>query len=135
MVGKSLASKVKGKRSSSYIDYEKWGGGLGYFNAHPELPRKRGKLATKAPAVYSKLHRDGDLDEAIPGVLNEGAGHALPESEVDKIARAHTSCKGNSGKASRKVGYCPATVIKYWKLRGLPIRPQGQDGQDAYYSQ
>lgn len=134
MVGRTLDSRLNKGRHTKYIDYDRWGGGWGWFIAHKRAHNlSRSEFYFKYRGPYMKLRDEGNLEKAIPHIINKGAGHSLPDEGIKKIARAYNIYKANSDIASQKLGYCKATILKYWKILGLKIRPIGHPGQDGNY--
>jgi len=124
--------KDLGFKLNENIDYGKYGGHLGYYNAHPEMHGlPRGRMAREYPSLYRALIRSKEIDLAIPHIIpreerNTGR-KPLPESEVDKIVKVFYTNNKNVLRTANDTKHDPTLIRKYLRSRGIQL--EGKRGR------
>jgi len=78
--------------------------------------------------LCAALRRKNQLEIVMP---ENNSPHRLSQESIDEIVAVHPFCNQNSGVAHKMLGkYSRATILKYWRAAGLPVRRAGSPSSE-----
>ncbi|MFC1753970.1 hypothetical protein ACFL96_11370 [Thermoproteota archaeon] len=101
------------------------GNPLAYFREHIDIYKglSRLDLETYDSGLYQQLKKYGQLDNAIPEILNK----PLTPEQHAQVVQAYYDYEGNACKADQNLPFAQSTIISHWRKEDLEIRPMVRD--------